>query len=91
MAVRATQTFYRGFRIYTFRRHSCWKFSASPMTPDLPILSRYIFESEHETESMAIAEAKSRIDLLLGPVMSIAPALSREGTTIGARGEGSRR
>ena len=63
--MRATQTLYRGFRIYTFGKHSSWRFSASPLTPDLPILSRYADTSVGDSEKMALDEAKSRIDSLL--------------------------
>jgi hypothetical protein len=65
MAMRATQTIYRGFCIYTFGKELSWSFSARPLTPDLPILSRYLFVSEGDTETLAIAEAKSQIDRLL--------------------------
>src|SRR5690242_9471998 len=64
-AVRATRTFYRGFCIHTFGKDSAWSFSASPLTPDLPILSRYAFASLGETETMALTEARARIDRLL--------------------------
>ena len=63
--MRATQTFYRGFCIYTFGKHSSWRFSASPLTPDLPILSRYADTSVGHTEILALDEAKTRIDKLL--------------------------
>ena len=63
--MRATQTFYRGFRIYTFGKRSCWRFSASPLTPDLPILSRYADMFVGHTETLALDEAKTRIDKLL--------------------------
>ena len=63
--MRATRTFYRGFCIHTFGKNSSWSFSASPLTPDLPILSRYAFASLGETETLALAEARDRIDRLL--------------------------
>lgn len=63
--MRATETVYRGFCIYTFGRDSSWRFSASPLIPDLPILSRYADASVGHTETFALGEAKSRIDTLL--------------------------
>jgi hypothetical protein len=66
-AMRATRTFYRGFCIHTFGKDSSWSFSASPLTPDLPILSRYAFASLGETETMALTEARARIDRVLEP------------------------
>lgn len=62
--MRATQTIYRGFCIYTFGKDSAWHFSASPLTPNLPSLSRYACASG-DTETLAILEAKCRIDRLL--------------------------
>ena len=63
--MRATRTIYRGFCIYTFGKASHWSFSASPLTPDLPILSRYAMASLGDSEMMALAEATARIDKLL--------------------------
>jgi hypothetical protein len=63
--MRATRTFYRGFCIYTFGKASSWSFSASPLTPDLPVLSRYAVASLGDSETLALAEAQERIDRLL--------------------------
>jgi len=37
------RTAYRGYRIEVFGAAASWHFSATPMTPDLPILSRSAF------------------------------------------------
>jgi hypothetical protein len=63
--MRATRTFYRGFCIHTFGKASSWSFSASPLTPDLPALSRYAIASPGDSETMALTEARARIDRLL--------------------------
>ena len=61
----ANKTLYRGFSICVFGKGTDWSFSASPLTPNLPILSRYSFNSEADTEALALADAKERIDLHL--------------------------
>ena len=61
----ASKTIYRGFSICVFGKRGDWSFSASPLTPNLPILSRYSFPSEADTEALALADAKERIDLHL--------------------------
>jgi hypothetical protein len=63
--MRDTRTEYRGYRIYTFGSGSSWSFSASPITPFLPILPWGVFASSATTEVLAIEEAKERIDRLL--------------------------
>ena len=61
----ANKTMYRGFSICVFGKGTDWSFSASPLMPNLPILSRYSFNSEADTEALALADAKERIDLHL--------------------------
>ena len=43
-----------------------WRYYVTPLTPDLPILSHTIYEVPGVTEDEAIADAKQRIDPLLG-------------------------
>jgi hypothetical protein len=63
--MRANKTAYRGFDICVFGKGTRWSFSASPLTPSVPILSRYSFASPAENEELALADAKGRIDFLL--------------------------
>ena len=58
-------TEYRGYRIHTFRSCWCWNFSASPMTPFLPLMPQGIFVSDATTDTLALKEAKGQIDRLL--------------------------
>ncbi len=60
-----SQIIYRGFRICTFSKGNAWSFSASPLSPYLPILSHYSVSSKADTEALALAEAKEHIDLHL--------------------------
>jgi hypothetical protein len=42
--------------------------SVSPITPDLPILRQYLFESAAQSELEAVAEAKAHVDKVLGSI-----------------------
>jgi hypothetical protein len=60
-----SRTTYRGFSVCVLGKGTDWSFNASPLTPNLPILSRYSFSSKADTEALALADAKGRIDLHL--------------------------
>jgi hypothetical protein len=57
---------YRGYKIKMERRDLCWAFRLSPTRSDLPILSRYSFQTITQSERAAMAQAKKRVDRALG-------------------------
>ena len=63
--MRDNRSTYRGYCIDVFGKGQAWRFSASPITPDLPILKYNAFASDAESEGLALADAKLRIDGLL--------------------------
>jgi hypothetical protein len=63
--MRASRTEYRGYGIEVFGKGTCWHYSARPLTPDLPILTHNAFALEAQSEALALADAKQRIDRLL--------------------------
>ena len=63
--MRANRSTYRGYCIDVFGKGKAWHFSVSPITPDLPILKHNTFASDAESEGLALADAKLRIDGLL--------------------------
>jgi hypothetical protein len=56
---------YRGYIIGFERKRGFLIVSISPAAPDLPILHRHSFETVTQSETHAIAEAKSRVDRVL--------------------------
>jgi hypothetical protein len=57
---------YRGYAIYVSGGNSAWSFRAEPITADLPILTRSVFEG-HASRGAALRTAEREIDhLLLG-------------------------
>jgi hypothetical protein len=63
--MRANLTTYRGYCIDVFGKGASWRYSASPRTPDLPILNHNVFALDAETKGLALADARLRIDCLL--------------------------
>jgi hypothetical protein len=62
--MRSIRSVYRGFAIYVSGRNSTWSFRAEPITADLPILTRSMFEG-HPSRGAAWRTAKREIDRLL--------------------------
>ena len=62
--MRSIRSVYRGFAIYVAGGDSVWSFRAEPITPDLPILTRSVFEG-HASRGAALRTAKREIDRLL--------------------------
>jgi hypothetical protein len=59
------QSTYRGYTIGVERKGSIWFTTASPKTPDLPILDCFGWKAMAQSETDAIAEAKYRVDRVL--------------------------
>jgi hypothetical protein len=59
---RRRETEYRGYKIKMERRDLCWAMAVSPTRPDLPIISRHQIKTITQSERVAIAQAKQRID-----------------------------
>jgi hypothetical protein len=59
------QSTYRGYIIGVERQGSIWFTTASPKTPDLPIMDCYTSMATAKSETEALAEAKSRVDGVL--------------------------
>jgi hypothetical protein len=64
------QSTYRGYIIGVERKGSIWLTTASPKTPDLPILDCYGSKATAQSETDAIAEAKYRVDSVLAAPLS---------------------
>jgi hypothetical protein len=56
---------YRGYLVDLQPRQGHILISVSPETPDLPILHRCLFEITAQSETEAIAEARTRVDRAL--------------------------
>ena len=56
---------YRGYTIGVECNGSIWLITASPKTPDLPILGCYCSKATAQSETDVIAEAKYRVDRVL--------------------------
>ena len=63
--MRANLTNYRGYCIDVFGKDTRWHYSASPRSPDLPILNHNVFALDTESKGLALADARLRIDCLL--------------------------
>jgi len=59
------QSTYRGYTIGLERNGGIWLTTASPKTPDLPILQRHSSETRAQSGADAIAEGKGRVDRVL--------------------------
>jgi hypothetical protein len=59
------ETDYRGYKIKMERRDLCWAVAMSPARPDLPIISRHPIKTITQSERVALAQAKRRIDRAL--------------------------
>jgi hypothetical protein len=59
------ETDYRGYKIKMERRDLCWALAVSPTRPDLPIISRQAIKTITQSERVAMAQAKRRIDRAL--------------------------
>jgi hypothetical protein len=62
--MRFVRSVYRGYAIYVSGGNSSWSFRAEPITEDLPILTRAVFE-RHASRGMALRTAKRQIDRLV--------------------------
>lgn len=62
--MRTIRSVYRCFAIYVSGGDSAWSFRAEPITADLPILKRSVFEG-HASRGAALRTAKREIDRLL--------------------------
>ena len=62
--MRSIRSVYRCFAIYVSGGDSAWSFRAEPITADLPILKRSVFEG-HASRGAALRTAKREIDRLL--------------------------
>ena len=62
--MRSIRSVYRGFAIYVSGENSVWSFRAEPITADLPILTRAVFEG-HASRGAALRAAEREIDRLL--------------------------
>ena len=62
--MRSIRSVYRGFAIYVSGGNFVWSFRAEPITADLPILTRSVFEG-HASRGAALRTAKREIDRLL--------------------------
>jgi hypothetical protein len=64
--MRSIRSVYRGFAVYVSGGNSAWSFRAEPITADLPILTRSVFDG-HASQGAALKTAEREIDhLLLG-------------------------
>jgi hypothetical protein len=63
--MRCHRSTYRGYTIGVECKGSIWLITASPKTPDLPILRCYCSKATAQCETDAIAEAKYRVDMVL--------------------------
>ena len=62
--MRSVRSVYRGYAIYVSGGNSSWSFRAEPITADLPILTRAVFEG-HASRGTALRTAKRQIDHLV--------------------------
>jgi hypothetical protein len=65
IAMRTSQTAYRGYGIDVFGKGNHWHFSARPISLHLPILVHNAFAVDAKSETLALATAKQQIDSLL--------------------------
>ena len=65
--MRSVRSVYRGYAIYVSGGSSSWSFRAEPITEDLPILTRAVFEG-HASRGTALRTAKRQIATVLFPV-----------------------
>ena len=63
--MRANLTKYRGYGADVFGKGACWRYRASPRTPNLPLLKHNRFAFDAKSEELALADVKQRIDSLL--------------------------
>jgi len=59
------QSTYRGYIIGVECQGRIWFTTASPKTPDLPIMDCFTSKATAKSETEALAEAKSRVDRVL--------------------------
>jgi hypothetical protein len=56
---------YRGYEIKMERRDLCWVVTLSPASPELPILNHCSFRTITQSERVAMAQARRRVDQAL--------------------------
>jgi hypothetical protein len=56
---------YRGYSIKTERKDLCWTFRLEKTHPELPVFEDQKFRTATQSESLAVAQAKQRIDSAL--------------------------
>ena len=65
VAMRTSQTAYRGYGIDVFGKGNHWHYNARPISLNLPILVHNAFAVDAKSETLALATAKQQIDGLL--------------------------
>jgi hypothetical protein len=53
---------YRGYTIKMERRDLCWMVTLKPIRPELPFFRRSPFQTSTQSERVAMAQAKRRVD-----------------------------
>lgn len=62
MRIKQHQAQYRGYRIKMERRDLCWIVTLKPTRPELPFFRRSLFQTATQSERVAMAQAKRRVD-----------------------------
>jgi hypothetical protein len=62
MRIKHRQAQYRGYRIKLERRDLCWRATLKPIRAELPFFRRSSFPTATQSERVAMAQARRRVD-----------------------------